>query len=813
MDIIKGQKDITINIKREEVKVEEEKEKPDTLPEETVSRKKEKKKMEFDKVSLYVFYALIFLLPVFVLPLAVSPVISSKVFLFYGGVILSVFFLLLFLLQKGSVKIARSPLFFAFGGLVIAAFLSSLFSGNSAVSLVGKLSEINTFSMTAFAFLAMVMTSLLFQSEKRAFNLYMALFISAIGAFAFQLFYVLLDAKIIPLNIFQNKTANLIGGWNDFSIFFGLTGLISLVFLEIAGKSTGIIKAFFYSMLAMSVLALAAGNFFHAWTIFGSFALLLFLFGIFRQSSGGGKKIAWTSLVVVFLALFFIFGRGVAGKIGTSIGLNFAEVRPSWTATWNVSKEALKSEPLLGTGPNTFAYNWMKYKPAVVNNTIFWNSRFNSGVGYVPSLAGTLGIVGFIGIAGFLVILLSQWKKSLPSAREMDMADFLTFVSFLSSVYLWIFMIIYTPGPVIISLAFVMTGLFLGLLVKSGKIRSFDVSFAGGKAYVSGLIAVMLLGSITLAYLYTQKLLAVINYGRALEVFASSGDAIKTNNELLKAIKKDKQDEYYRTLSELSLIYLNQLAANKDMPREELGPLFQNALSSAITSAKEAVNLNPEDTANWMQLGRVYEMVVPLKIEKADEYALDSYAKAGVKSPLDPSPYVASARVVAQTGKLKEVRGYLNGALRIKPDYVSALYMLAQLESEEGNLKEAISRVGQVAAISQDAGSYFQLGLMNYQNKDLDQARMALERAVGLNSEYANARYFLGLIYDRQGLRDKAMEQFKNIEKNNPDNEEVKKILANLASGKTALAEISPAPEKRDEPPVKEKETGSLKKR
>ena len=215
-----------------------------------------------------------------------------------------------------------------------------------------------------------------------------------------------------------------------------------------------------------------------------------------------------------------------------------------------------------------------------------------------------------------------------------------------------------------------------------------------------------------------------------------------------------------------------------------------------------------------MQLGRVYESVVALKVEKADEAALNSYVEAFKVSPLDPSPFIASARVAMQTKKIDDARKYLQGALNIKPDFADALFMLSQIEAQAGNLKEAISRTEQTAALSpNNSGVFFQLGLLQYQNNNFNAARTAFEKAIGLNGNYANARYFLGLIYDRQGLKEKAIEQFTNIAKTNPNNEEVKNILDNLLSGRNALAEIAPpAPEKRREPPVAEEDQTGLKK-
>jgi TolA-binding protein len=79
---------------------------------------------------------------------------------------------------------------------------------------------------------------------------------------------------------------------------------------------------------------------------------------------------------------------------------------------------------------------------------------------------------------------------------------------------------------------------------------------------------------------------------------------------------------------------------------------------------------------------------------------------------------------------------------------------------------------------------------------------------VELVPDYANARYFLGLAYDRLNRESDAIAQFEAIQKTNPDNAEVNLILSNLKSGRSAFANAKPPiddkPEKRAEPPIEE---------
>jgi len=106
-----------------------------------------------------------------------------------------------------------------------------------------------------------------------------------------------------------------------------------------------------------------------------------------------------------------------------------------------------------------------------------------------------------------------------------------------------------------------------------------------------------------------------------------------------------------------------------------------------------------------------------------------------------------------------------------------------------------------------DVGALFQLGFLYYKNSQFDESKQVFERTVQLSPNYSNARYFLGLIYDRNGDKTSALAQFAQIESLNPDNSEVKQILANLKANKPALFGIAPpaqAPQSRSEAPVQE---------
>ncbi|MDO8564813.1 MAG: tetratricopeptide repeat protein, partial [bacterium] len=136
-------------------------------------------------------------------------------------------------------------------------------------------------------------------------------------------------------------------------------------------------------------------------------------------------------------------------------------------------------------------------------------------------------------------------------------------------------------------------------------------------------------------------------------------------------------------------------------------------------------------------------------------------------------------------------------------------FFLSQIEALEGNIKAAISSVETASVLApNDPTVFFQLGLLRYNDRNYRGAIEALERAVGLNPAYANAKYFLGLSYEKVGRDAEAIAQFTDLQVTNPDNAEVDLILKNLKAGRAPFADAAPPidakPEKRGKLPVTE---------
>jgi len=771
----------------------------------------------WENIPRYLFLFLIFLLPLLVLPYTVFPLEINKAFLFYAVTILATLAWLISILQKASFRIPKSAALLALAGIVVVWLASSFFSANTALSLVGSGQEINTVFAIVFFSAALFLIASLFQSKAKAMFFYLTLFGSALLVFIFQFFRVVFDITLYPWSIFASKVANTIGSWNEIGIFFGFIGLLSVVFLELSnfGKR---LKAFMLVMLLISLIGVAFVNFTTVWIVMGIF-LVVFLVYLFSthfvsvtEEGSGQRKFVRFALIVLLMALFFIMAKTLVGDFVSSTGATSIEVRPAWSATWQVAKNALlKNNFLLGSGPNTFLYDWLKFKPADINLTIFWSYPFQAGIGLLPSWLASTGILGGLSWFVFLAFLFWYGLKVIAYSENGTMRALLI-ASFLGSLYLWIFTIVYTPGFVLFALAFLTTGIFIALLCESGRIKVIEVSFFNKPklSFISSLIIVLLMiSSVASLYLLSQKYWAAYSYGRGLAIFnTAEGNIDEVDNLISRAAKFDQQDRYFRALSEVGLVKIQKLMNQTDLSKEDAQTQFQNLLAYSIGNAQNAVQVNSLDYNNWMSLGQVYEAIIPFKITGSREAALNAYKEAAARAPFDPTPLYTSARVEIQANDLNSAKDFLISSINIKSDFTSSVFLLSQVEAQLGNLKEAITRTEQARYLApNDVGVLFQLGLLYYQDKNFESGRLALERAVSLNPNYSNARYFLGLIYDKQEKNKEAIDQFTQIQNLNPDNQEIAKILENLNAGKPALQDISPpqpSPEERKEAPLDE---------
>jgi tetratricopeptide (TPR) repeat protein len=784
----------------------------------------------FERTALYILSGSLLLLPVFFIPALWSPLQFNKVLLVIAGVFIAAMLLFAAQIRKGNLSFQSSPLLATVWLLPVAYLLSALFSTTPFwVSFLGRSIEVDTVFFVGAGALLVTITPFLVRTKNQILAVYSGLLIGFCIVAVFQLVRLWAGVDVLSFDIFTTSTGNLIGKWNDLGIFFGLTAILSLITLEALRLPT-LSQMVLYATLAVSLFFLAVINFSFVWIVLGIFALGFSIYsirkwgstsGLFQTSAYANEQqkpiltgVSVASFLVLLIAIvFFVGGDAISERLSSFFEISTLEARPAWQTTVSILKDVYEESALLGASPNTWSLVWAEHKPVEVNNSVFWNTDFAFGVGYIPTSFATTGLLGGIAWVVFLGLFLWNGIRTLLLRAASDpFVYYLSLSSFAAALFLWIFAVVYIPNTVILSLAFFFTGLYLASLTHQGDAAPRERRFAFSDNPRLGfmLVVALTLFSIVLAIgLYTAgaRYLAATYFGRGVVALNREGDREAAKASIEKARSLVDTDSYARASVELELQEINEILNVAEGTPEERLEVLRGALSRAIEHGQRARDLNPQNYQNWFMLGRVYQSVVPLQIEGAYENARESYERALEFAPNHPAIYLAQAELEVLNGNPEDAKRYINEALERKQNYTAAVFLLAQIQVNQNELTEAIRSVEAATLLEpNNPVIFFQLGLLHYNLEDYAAATDAFEEAVVLNTIYANARYFLGLSYYYLDRASDAILQFERVAETNPDNEEVQLSLENLRAGRAPFAgsEEFNEPENREEPPIEE---------
>lgn len=756
----------------------------------------------FDSLAIWSLLGLTILLPIFFIPSVSAPFQFTKTTLAGVLILAALIFWVVARLQKRELLLPMEWLFFGIWSVPIAYILSSVFSGGSHAFLGYNLSQDTTAFMLLVAIAASLVT-LAVRTRSQMLLFFMS-FLVSFGVLVFFHFlrFIVPDGSL-SFGVFLDSSSGPFGLLSELGMFFGLVCVLSLV-TSIGLRLSGWPKILVLITLTISLLFLIITNVTLVWWLVGFTALGTFVFSalqvnknvVVQQTSNQQTSKFETSagmfgsLLVLAIALVFVFaGQGITSSFATWLGVGQLDIRPSWQSTYSIGKEVYSENLFFGSGPGHFSEQWSKYRPSIINQTIVWNTDFNSGIGYVPTSMISTGLFGVLAWLAFFGLFLWTGVRTLLLKPTDDVFGYyLSLASFIAATYTWVLALMGTPNATMIVFAFLLTGLFLASMrVGNSSFKELAISFDERPrvGFVIVLtLTVLVLGSVASLFTLGERYTAATYFQHAVVVASTENDIDRSLEYINKALVFDEQDRFYRLASNLDVLRLSQIVANNPQPNEEQQAQFQARLARAIDSASRATQSNPANYQNWLQLGSVYQAIIPLGIEGASESAKRAFGEALVRRPNSPRILLSLAQVSAAEGNIEEAKNLTELALRQRPNYSDAIFLLAQLQISEGDIDAAIRSVE--AAVVMNPGNpvvLFQLGLLRYSQEDYQGALSALESAVRINPEYANARYFLGLSQYWLGATDEAVSQFRTIKETNQDNEEIDRIISNMTQG------------------------------
>ena len=537
------------------------------------------------------------------------------------------------------------------------------------------------------------------------------------------------------------------------------------------------------------------------WVLVGMFSIAIFIYKVSLQNKtieivGNIKsknKFPFIALVSILLSIFFLVSNNlVSSFLLNYINISNNDVYPSFVTTSQIAYKSIIQNPLFGTGPNTFITDWSLWKPSDIAQTAYWNIDFSNGFSLLYTLLVSTGILGLLSLLLFIVTIFIKGVKSLKIALSNTVSNYFIFSTLIIIIYSWVSIISYNPNIIIVSLAFISSGILIGILIHKKVIQVKQVSFLNENhnSFISiFILMILMIGALSLTYIYVEKFSSIIYFSSSLNNDNTTLKSLSSSEKMLSnAIFLDKNDAYYRSLSGVYIKEMSMIVSDKTIAPDVLKSNLQILINKAQQSSQLAINQNPKNYLNYLNQGDVYSSFVLLPVDGSYEKAVASYDKALKLAPYNPNILLAKASLEFINKNNPGARDFIKQALNLKNNYTDAIFLLVQIEINEGNMPEAIKQAEYASSLSpNDATVFFRLGLLRYNNSDYAGSISALERAVTLDNTYVNAHYFLGQAYQKAGRTDDALIQYKMLNNAFPNNQVLKDAINSISSPVTTV--------------------------
>jgi len=753
-----------------------------------------------------------FLIPIFFTGTVAQGLGFEKMIVFYFLVLVGLVAWVTKGVIRGELSLKRTPLDLPIAAVLIIYTASTLLSISSKDSLIGPYgSSAKGLAATVIyvVFYYLVVNNL---NIKRIKAYFMAFSASA----AIAIIYSLLQLRgiyVLPFDFSRNAGFNPLGSLSALASFIVITlplltvamAQIKEIFPNLNAQVAVAIKVVVGLSLFASFLVLALLSGFASWpiAIVGIVVVLMFFLAKIVKNTSNNLLVPLGSFIV--LIILFVIGNFSLGNMNLP-----AEVSLSKEASWNIARSSLKENPLFGSGPATFYYDFSKFKSADFNASPLWNVRFDSASGLLFELLATVGTLGAIAIVVLTLISLSLVFLAIIKSVNREVSSILLglFASFVSMV-LFALLSAENNSIILISALLSVFAVAASINVYPERFKDVLLSFRASPKYALALAAIFLSVSAGVVILFTMGIKMYWADVYAKNAMASS-DIDQKIEILSRAIQLSPyQDTYYMNLANTYMAKANQLALGGDQ-QAEVGI----NLNKAIVQGGEAVKIAKNKAANTEALGLIYENA-SFYTRDALGWSEQNYNKTAELDPHNPTPYLRIALINmarANAESDQEEKKYFIGeaikkydeAIAKKGDLAAAFYGKAIAHEKNADIDNAIENLKQANLVSRNNLDYrFELGRLFFnrgvvqpnlgqsasqeiaeneinpggasttsgqlsvqpsqapsgqvsKNSDLSSAEQLFLSIIQANANHANALYSLAVLYQKVGEKNNA---------------------------------------------------------
>lgn len=758
----------------------------------------------FSKIINWCLAALLFAVPLFFLPFTSEVREFNKQTLIFLLVVVMLGVWVVRILTTRSVSWVKTSLDYILLAYVLIYLISSFVSIDKVSSFLGY------YGRFTGSFLSIISLIVLYyivvnnvRTERLTRNLINILLTSGGIAIIYSLLQII-GIYLLPFDFAKNTAFNPIGSLVSLGIFTGI--MLVLVQWAWLTQENSKLKHLFYTIVTIAGLGvLFLVNAFTAWLILAlSMIVFLALAMVLTSNNQASGSWVWRPLLVLVVSILFVGFQFLPQSVnprnwvGNSVRLP-VEIQLSNSATWEMTKNALMTKPILGFGPGTTGIAFGQIKPETLNQSIVWSVNFDRASSEIANIAIETGLLGVLAFEAtsilFLLYALFFLLKKVDHPGRMH-----AFGLFTIWLALYVTHFFYFYNTTMYFLFWISLAMFVAITHwKDAEGESKSASFNDSpRSALSWMFASLLILAMLLVggFFQIAVYFADIAYASGIkELNKKDADLARASGLFASAIQRNQYRDVYYLAYGQTLVFRSVQEARKENP--DLNQ-FQVWIRDLIGAGNSATSYSPNKASNWAARGQFYSQIRALSVPGTDDVIIASAEEAIKKDDRNP---------VLQ---LQLAQAYANAAETIDPVVVSGgtdtdgdglsdenEKALGSNERSSDSNSNGVSDGDEVKAGFNPAGTgrLNSAQLQKFTKIDQDKLRKAeeaLKKGISLKSNLPDSYIALSRVYEKWGKLAEARKALEDGAKVLPNNTDIKyelgRVTFNLKDYSTAEA-------------------------
>ena len=370
---------------------------------------------------------------------------------------------------------------------------------------------------------------------------------------------------------------------------------------------------------------------------------------------------------------------------------------------WRGGLDAWRANPIFGTGVETFAFAYYKYRPVEHNMVSEWNFLYNKAHNEYINYLTTTGLFGFLTYMSIIfvyifIVLINLTNKKIKEIGflgemsapfKVDNKDPLI-LSLLFSFISILIVNFFGFSVVILNIYLFMIPVFTILLLDlvkqdEGKIKVNYISYAQWTS-----VAGLLFGALFIIYILFRFWVADTAYalGKNLDGAQAFEQAYP---QLQKAVDMRKAPVFEDELAVNKAVLAVAIAQQENSSQS--AEIIQQFANDAVTTSEKLVKEHPNNIVFSKSRVRILYTLAAID-PRYYNLALDAVKQTAQLAPTDASILYNLGVLYGQTGDIENAVKVLEKTIEYKPDYREARYALALfyhdlgVDSTTGQIKD-----------------------------------------------------------------------------------------------------------------------------